>query len=82
VKWGKGGLYNFILGMTREGLLSIENNTFFKVISNRHPCSCVQNNTDKLKQGCDKMTVEKEDRPSAILGQSNTMVLYALRARE
>ena len=66
--------------MTREGLLSIHNNAFFKVISNRHPRSYVQNNTDRLKQGCDKMTVEKDDRPSAILGQSNTMVLYALGA--
>jgi len=59
----------------------MENNTFFTVISNRHPCY-VQTNTDKLKQGCDKVTAEKEDRPSAILGQSNTIVLYALRARK
>jgi hypothetical protein len=74
-------MYNFMLRKTREGLLSIWNNAFFTVVSNRHPCSYVQTNTDKLKQGCDKVTKEKEDRPSAILDQSNTIVLYALSAR-
>ena len=82
VKWGKGGLYNFILRKNREGLLSIQNNAFFTAIANRHPCSYVQTNTDELKQECDRVMAEKEDMPSAILGQSNTMVLYALSARK
>jgi hypothetical protein len=79
---GKCGLYNFMLRKTRKGLLSIQNNPFITVISNRHPCSYVQTNNDKLKQECDRVMAEKEDRPSAILVQSNTMVLDALRARK